>query len=216
MKSMRIVFVALITVFAISAVASSAASAAEPEWLLSKKAVTTSTPVTLSEGTLEVTDFDSLLGKMGLICSVSGKGTVAAKGEGSITELKLTKCKKPQTSACEAETKEEESKKWVTAVNLPWKTQLSGEGETFMTIHNETGFHVGFQFECKTVVGQEKDECTVGTIWSRLANNVWGVLGEFNPLWGKLPSCTQSKKATGENFGTLKIKGPEGQVLSFS
>lgn len=220
MRSMfRSMILALVAALALSAAAAASASATEWEWLLNGTPVTESTAVTLSESTVELNDLNAPSANgngQSLTCSgsVSGKGTVAPKGAGTITELKLTKCTLVHQGECKKESKEaEESKEWVKALHLPWKTQLdksSGIG-LWKTTTGGTG-SPGFRWECETLIGKYVDECTVSELLSEPKNEAWGVLMKFNWERGPVMFCTQGGKG-GLYGGSMKLKGPAGKIL---
>jgi hypothetical protein len=177
MRSMfRTVLAALATVLALSAIAS-ASALASPEWYENGIAVKESKPIT-SEGEIIVETQRGTIGniiKEELHCSVSGKGTVGTAGKGSITESKLTKCKKVGGPQCE-----EGQLITATAVHLPWKAQLAITN-TGKWLNEQTGTagSPGWKWECKTAVfGEEhfKNACEGGNPRAAIANESWGVL----------------------------------------
>jgi hypothetical protein len=159
-------------------------------------------------------------GPVALTCSVSGKGTVAPAGEGSITELRLSKCSKIKRGGCKTETKEaEESKEWVTAYGLPWKTQLmlNGKGAVRLKTTLKIGYSVGFQWECKEALlgGTVKDVCTDPYVESEPENAATGVFDWYeNNRLSPWLDCTRGDEGSGTLYGKLTIKGPEGKILS--
>jgi hypothetical protein len=230
MRSMfRSVFLALAALLALSAVATASASA--HEWLLNGKPVTESTPVTFalqSGTTFTLTDKTIAVGgEPTLSCTaVTGKGTVAPGGLGTITEFKLAKCSKTKNGGgCEEETKKtEEGKEWVKAVHLPWKTSFANPEKLKMT--GTSGFP-GWQFECTFIWTKEieKDTCTEATL-SQVSNGIEGGVKDeipFAPPFERYACRTTIGKTEGEvrlNAAEVNVhiilKGPEGKTLSFN
>jgi hypothetical protein len=212
MRSMfRSVLLALVAVMALSAVAAASASAETGEWLLNEKPVTESTPVTFSLQPEKTFTLLSGGGGPSITCaSVTGKGTVAPKGAGTITEFKLGKCTKTSRGICEEETKKsEEAKEWVTAVNLPWKTELTGQ----LNIFEGKSADPGWQFECTSILGTLKGTCTAYRLRTRVFGYPEGVMDEIP----ELPPYELLKCAGFEAEVNVHIvlKGPEGTRLSF-
>jgi|HubBroStandDraft_4_1064222.scaffolds.fasta_scaffold28077_3 hypothetical protein len=118
----RLVLSSLLAVLALGAVAASASAEESHEWLISGKPVETSTPVTVS-GEMTMLIYRSGE-KETMTCSkVEGKGTVAAKGKGSVTALTLS-CNRSilKGQECERGTLK------VSASRLPWKTEIVSLG----------------------------------------------------------------------------------------
>ena len=165
MRSMfRSVLLVLVAVIAVSAVAAASASA-EPEWLINEKPVTESTAVTFSKRSgsfFEMADKNSQLGAITITCSgVTGKGTVAPKGVGSITEFKLSKCYRTRIGGCKTQTQaEQESTEWVRMIHLSWPTKLTEEHNFGDWVGEEGPSRMGFEFECTNLLGGKmKDTC---------------------------------------------------------
>jgi hypothetical protein len=234
MRSMfRSTLLVLVSLLAVSAVASASASAA-PEWLLNEKPVTESTPVTFTLRAFEASDTKSPGGAVTITCGAgSGKGTVAPSGGGSITEFKLSKCSRKVAGACKSQTKaEEESTEWVRMINLSWPTKLTTTGRyrfgDWVESHggNGAGPDMGFEWECTNIIGTKtKDKCEAGSIeeapWGTYITEVHlegeAVFQEFRQLEGPTPplKCSIGGRESGELYATIALKGPEGQKLTY-
>jgi hypothetical protein len=220
----RSVLLAFVAVLAVSAVAAASASA-EPEWLLNGKPVTESTAVTFSKkpgSFFEIADTKSSGGQITLTCSgVTGKGTVAPKGAGTITEFKLIKCYRTHIGACKTQTQaEQESTEWVRMIHLSWPTKLTTEHEFGAWV--EGG--MGFEFECTNILGgKTKDTCEsepvppAGSVFTRLRQQSGEVFQEFRGLLGPTPpfKCSVGGAKAGEFYAAIVLKGPEGKKLSY-
>jgi hypothetical protein len=218
-------------VLAVSAVAAASASA-EPEWLVNEKPVTESTAVTFSKSgsVFEMADIKAFGGAIVLTCSgVTGKGTVAPKGAGTITEFKLSKCWRTRTGACKEQTKaEQESTEWVRMIHLSWPTKLVDKGllaADRVETQGGEGFgpHMGFEFECTNIIGTKtKDTCEtdiqlLGAYVTELFQEREAVLQQFRQLQGPTPrlKCSVGGAGSGEIYGDIVPKGPAGKTLSF-
>lgn len=227
MRSMfRSALLTLMAVLALGAMAATSASASE--WLINLKPVTESTPVTFSlkpGKKFELQDKSIAGGEVLLTCAaVTGKGTVAPAGAGTITEMKLSKCTKIQKGACLEETKKsEEEKEWVRSTNLPWKTQF--EGNFLAPVDNLSAGSPGvsWEFECKGIVGTIKDRC-MKPIWETrlIGKPSEGVEQQFVPWPQGQTHAMECETGTGPvrtgagNMTALVIvNGPEGKMLSY-
>ena len=195
----RSVLAALVVVLALSAVASAPALAATPEWNENNVPVKESKPVT-SEGTLELEGPFGYMSKERFSCSFSSKGTVAPAGKGSVTEEKLTKCKREPRLGQEITQCQEGQPLTATAIGLPWTTQLSSQGEI-----QTTATKLGWKWECNTVFVENEhkvaweerftNECTGGFLNAGSSDQISGVGESFEGRgMGPLP-C--SAKITG-------------------
>jgi hypothetical protein len=176
MKQIRIIGLALVVVFAVSAVAGASASAA-PVWKLSGAEITKATTV-LSEsitegkpaekGSLKLADK-----KAGteIECEGTDEGTVGPGNKDEVTKVEATKCKFIKSGSCEAS-------KAVTAkaVELPWITELyepeAGKIRDHVKAHAGGGAP-GWKVEC-TVGGIFKVQDTCTNESNTAMNNVAG------------------------------------------
>lgn len=218
---LRGVLAVLTAALIFSAMASASASASE--WLLNKKAVTESTPVTLAPRsghvfTLEDRSVEGV-GKVTITCAgITGKGTVAPEGQGTITAIKLSKCTESasEKGPCGEEKKVEEEKEWVTATNLPSKIALEGATAWVGSRKHDPGW----RFECEIPILKSKltGECKPRgeeRYKDGPVNITGGVALEF-PGEGldKNLTCGNAQDG-GQMFGAIVLKGPEGKELSF-
>jgi len=235
--------VAMIAVFAFSAMAvASVASAAVvtllAEWLLGAKAVEATLAV---EGTGEVLleDKKATLGiKAMVLCSGIFVGTIGPNGEGQVTEL-LTLAKvavsKTPLSGTALLCSGQEGCNTGTENDEVWPVKLPGVG--LLELVEETGFtgfavvghaasgSAGWYVQCATALGTTDDECLGEQGAGEATNGTSGVLGRISEAFTllmeeKLANCTaSSEKETGNaeetTPGELKVVGTT-EVLSVS
>ncbi len=135
----------LIVVAALALTGVTAAAASAHEWLVNGGPVKESTSVTDTATEFTVIRQEEGGGEEIYTCALSGKGTVSAKGAGSITAWNLTSCigsPKLPYGECEAGTKS-----GPTALHLPWTTQLSEESSG--PVYNVVTGEIGFTWQCK-------------------------------------------------------------------
>lgn len=205
MLRIRIIGMALVAVFALSAVAVASASAAENEWSLSKVDVTSTMSVT-SKGTLKLTDTSvPIAGSVTVTCEGTNAGTVLPGGKDTITTITATSCTS-NNSFCTSPTAK--------AVNLPWTTQLKEKG-TRDLIMSANGKAFGWLVDCETPLGKKSDECTrAESSEVEVKNTSTGVDSIFSKKVSGLAKCTESGKETGEVEGTVEtISGESGKLL---
>jgi hypothetical protein len=203
----RLVLSGLLAVLALGAVAASASAEESHEWRINGKPVETSTPVTFS-GEIRIKVYrsgSSIARKEQVACSASGKGTVAAKGEGSFTEFTLTKCSREFESG----NKCENAPLKASANGLPWKTQLvsrgSGVGNRLQSPK--------FEWKCEILKLIIPLQCNnTGSQFSQLTSEV----GFVKEDWEQVPagySC--SYEGDGEvTYNYIDLKTATGE-LSF-
>jgi hypothetical protein len=210
MQRIRIVGLALVAVFALSAVVSASASAAfKLEWGLGGVLAPSNMPTT-SHGTLKLTDSKTTIGSVTIECAGIDKGTVGSKGIDEVTSITNAEGKLPikctsTNKECETPTAE--------PIGLPWKTQLverEGKEEDQITSAKE----FGWKSECtvKKIV-KAADECTTKETHTVMENVAAGVNSIFSPAVGGKAKCTQSKEETGSVEGTDVNEGGEGAKL---
>ena len=237
--------VALIAVFAFSAMAVASVSSAAivtllAEWLLGAKAVEATLSVE-TVGELLLEDKKATLGiKAALLCSGILDGTIGPNGADEITELlTLAKVAVSKTAlsgtallcsgqeGCNTGTENDE----VWAVNLPWKTTLELVEETGFTGFadlinpNTAGGTVGWYVQCATALGTADDECLAKQGAAESSNGTGGVLGSFKEAFTLLvedinAKCSASSEAESGNVesvtaGETKVVGST-EVLSVS
>jgi hypothetical protein len=140
---------------ALTGVTAATASAEETGvWLLNGAQVKESTSVTNTATEFQVRRQETGEGEEIYKCTLGGKGTVSAKGAGTISAFNLTSCTgspKLPYGACEAGTLS-----YPSAVKLPWTTQLHRKSGGFAPVSNEV-LNGGFTWQCKvkTLFGNE-------------------------------------------------------------
>jgi hypothetical protein len=143
-----------------------------------------------------------------LECEVSTTGTIGNDGEGSESEVKFTKCEVVK-GPCEKGTAK------VTAINLPWATQLEEEEEKEKEETVKIRDNIlagskapGFKVECDVAkVLKVDDECVGATSTSTTNNESAGtVKKEFDSI-SKKGECKLGGANSGEIKGSLTTKG---------
>jgi|SRR5580700_1874191 hypothetical protein len=213
MKSIRIVFVTLVAVFAFSAVAASSALAS-PEWYVKKAGVFAKVKESvkvLSTDTLELIDTKygtpPPFSNWGISCEGTDLGVIKAGGTGEITSFSINKCEpaKIAENACE------EVEGWK-APHLAWKTELYAEGGTIRDRIVSGGSGTPeWVVQCKTAFPFSDNSCGINTS-TLMTNNVSGGLVEsaFDKTSNKT-SCTKGGEKAGEWKGVLKIEPTESE-----
>jgi hypothetical protein len=214
-STLKKAIVALAALLALGSVSAGSASAATREWLINGSPVTAATPVKFSgEWHIGVSNEEDVS------CTLTGKGTVTTKGEGSVTEYKLTKCVR---SIEGRENCEEGTLSPLTTLKLPWKTALHEHTpfETDNQMFGVGGGSLGWSWECRTFfiefekqVFEEryKQSCS-GSLMTFLKNEGMGTVTEItrNPESGVL-NCAQIGTATIKLVNHVKAESGE---LSF-
>jgi|SRR5665213_226467 len=199
MLRVRTLGLALVAVFAFSAVAVSSASAIE--WQLGKAKIEkakASTAETVEELTLR-----DVKEKSAIKCKGSSTGKVGPGVADTIETAKATGCTVIE-GPCEAGTAT------AVAVNLPWTTTYVLNGTEKRDNITTTGSNPGYKVECRVFgIFKVQDECT-GNTSVKLTNQLTGVLGTFE----KTPkgTCTRGGAGQGEVIGTV-INKVAGGVL---
>jgi hypothetical protein len=205
MKKIQIIGMALVAMFAFSALLASTASA-EPtllaEWLLNGNPIL---ELTLSEATGTILLTDTSNGS-DVLCSGIFDGSVGANGEDEITEV-LSLAKVVVTLAaplvCESDAVCEKSTTdvLVSPENLPWHTLLflMESNNSFLDLV----FLAGYTVECLVLGLKITDECTTELAAGGVTNVTGGVEGAEEPL-APLGTCSVGGAGTGE---VVPIKG---------
>jgi hypothetical protein len=220
MKHMfRTVLVALIAVFALTAIAASPALAA-PEWYVKKagvfkKLTGTETVKVNFEGTFEVSDtkFGPLKRPLAVSCTAKGeeaRGEIKSAGTGVISsfETEIAKCKPATVEHNECRSVEHDA-----SVHLPWKTELYTEGsEIRARIVNDGAGTPDWAWTCEVFSGSGGDECGVAGS-THVSNNALGGFAEatFDTKSAKT-ECFLGKKEAGEWKGVMKVKANQTGV----
>lgn len=224
MKKFQLVFVALLAVFAFSALSVEAASAVTfllALWLVKSEAVTTALNVE-AEGELLLEDIKGsiLLGPAAVLCSGILMGTVNSESLDVISEvLTLTGGAVSTTPlsgtglTCENELECPSPKVW--AVNLPWDTEVELVEETggpffaILILPHAGGGNPGWEVECFGV----EDTCTATEGAALLSLEGSTLLGGFEEAFRELvgaplATCTRG----GANSGVVESDPPEGAI----
>jgi hypothetical protein len=209
----RMVLVALVAVFAISAVAASSALAS-PEWYVKKAGVfakvTTSVKVALKSSKIEVIDTKRTFAGVpfGISCTVvEGEGVIKSGGAGEILSFRPESCtgvKKEGLAYCTKVTA-------VSANGLEWKTELYKEGTEVRErlVPNAGG---GLTFGCETSLGKLSDSCGIKTSVSSSNALPLGLVEEtFDAKTSKTP-CSLGGTEAGEWKGGFSTKANEAGV----
>jgi hypothetical protein len=223
MKRIQIIGLALVAVFAFSAMLAVSASAETTllvEWL-AKGAEVTTNMATETKGKILLEDSKvPLIGKVAVECEGILDGTVGANGADSITKLLTTggveigeltgtglKCEKE--TACEAASA---SPVEVWPLNLPWATlAFLMENGTFLDLILGSTYHV----KCLVLGINAEDECTAAETSLPLENGATFVLTASGSTAEPLASCTQGGANSGVNttIGESKITLNSGEAL---
>lgn len=204
MKQIRIIGLALVAMFAISAVA--AASASALIWLLNGKPIAVPVAVkSTSIGKLLLADLAAPSGGTFIECEGNDKGTVGPGNKDLISEITATKCnfETGRAGACE-ESKTVTAK----AIGLPWNTILYTEnGKTRDSITSENSAEIGWKVECTVLkVFKIQDECTTKLASTAMANVTGGVSATFEA--SETAKCTQGNATSGMVLGSDLNENP--------
>jgi hypothetical protein len=211
MKSIRIVFVALVAVFAFSAVAASSALAS-PEWYAKKSGTWAkiTTPVAFeAESKYEFTDTKlaiwKVIGKEATIaCTGTTKGVVGAGAAAKLNELRSSSCACSIPGSECTFTRDE-------VRNLPWLTELYKEGTEIRSKFVSNGGKLPVWIFAYEFSGQGfGDECLVNTS-THMANTATGVEAKFDAKSSKT-KCSEGGAEAGEWKGFIKMKPTEKGV----
>lgn len=218
MQRLKVLGLAFVAVFAVSAVAVASASAA-PVWKLNGAELTTATTI-LSEsgvvgkptekGKLTLTDIEA---GTSIECAGKAEGKVGPGNKDEVTSMEATGCNfvTGKNGSCEAS-------KPVTAkaVALPWVTELyepeTGKVRDHIRAHSGGGAP-GWTVEC-TVSGifKVQDTCT-GESNTAMNNVTGGVEAVFDAKTPK-GNCTIGGAGAGEVKGASLNKNPAGGTLT--
>jgi hypothetical protein len=205
MRKIQIIGLALVAIFAFSAIAAASAFAA-PEWLFNGLTFTGKLAV-LSAGTLLLEDLKGglLLEAASVNCTGTNTGAVESSAAGEIAAIENIACTNekncPNPSA--------------TPVNLPWSTVLSLAGTPELLIDTATTTAgtkvVGWKVVCTGIT----DECTLASGKSEMGNNSEGVTSLFVSPPTEPANCTRGGTGQGIVTGEILIFHHEG-ILSIS
>ncbi len=177
--------------------------------------------VTILAMSLRLTDEKATGGKSTIKCnhiSLGGEGIVGPGNKGKIT---VAKAPKPKTECerVEGGCKAGEVEK-VEGVHLPWQTELyETEGQAQTRIEADGNGEPGWEVECNSLLGLEKDLCEtegpandeVVTLLNVNTSGVLLVLGKFLVL--RRAKCSQGGAKAGLVLGQLAILLASGAGL---
>jgi hypothetical protein len=191
MGKVQIILSTMIAVLTISFIVTSVASAG-PEFLINGLPITSKKENQITSGSLLLEE-TSL--KVDITCEVSGTGTVGPGAADTTSTLTISKCE--SKSGCEPTIT-------VTAVNLPWKTELLdvGASEIRDMITSGGSGSPGWLIECRVLGVKVSDTCTAAEASSKatnLENNVDMTFDETS----ESSTCTIGGAKTGLNLGLI-------------
>lgn len=212
MKKLHVIGLAIVAVFAFSAIAAASASAAPYEWLVHSEPVPSTAPVhvelvTMAGEPLLLWDMHA---KVDLDCTGSGLGIVFEKFD-VVEEATATHCEVLEGFCPSAN---------ATAANLPWLTELQGElkepiGTVVDTLKADGKGAPGWNVVCAGII---EDTCTTEAGFTNNTNSeesgVADVKSEF-PEAGAEATCSLGGKE-GLVVGNLLAIALEGLPLSIS
>jgi hypothetical protein len=184
-----------------------------PIWELNKEPVVEKTSVTSRVVEMfRIEDMKTVTGAVAVECRGSDEGNVSTSGKGEIIKFTTTECK-PSTGGCGAGTIK------VTALHLPWKTQLEGPGETgaYFLDKMSSGESVpGWKMECTILGITFVDECTKEATHLLQAGS-GGVDTLFETeLEAEALNCSVGGSGQGLVSATDLLENPGGRELDIS
>lgn len=232
MKRIQILGIALVAVFAFSAVVASMASAVEfllAEWLEAGAKITAAKA---SDGEASALELVSLNGgglkvKVIVLCSGILDGTVGPASEGSITELLTLAGVAISTTTlsgtglvCTGDENCTEPLVW--ASGLPWKTELELMVDGTETFFVNLLISAGYYVECLILGVSFNETCSVAETAVKTTNETGGLVGQefsdvFQVLAGlKLANCTSGGTEAAEVNGLGTLLLTSGAALTAS
>ncbi len=138
-----------------------------------------------------------------LECADTVQGSVGANGAGEITKMPMSSCKNLQSCG---------SPVTMTALNLPWHTELVSEGGVLKNVLSNGGKgNPGFKTECTIVGIKISEECTaVSTLSTTATNSESGVTAAFNS--GEKLNCSYYGAASGTVEGSQSVTASGGTL----
>ena len=136
-----------------------------------------------------------------LECTDKAEGVIGANGVGEVTKLTTSSCK--NLNGCPAPNA-------ITAVNLPWHTELVWvEGKLKNVLTSGGKGNPGFKTEC-TVVIKVVEECTASTLSTTATNGESGVTAAFNS--SEKLNCTGGGVGSGTAEGSQTVTASGGTL----
>jgi hypothetical protein len=203
MKRIRIIGLAIVAVFALSAVAASGASAFTT-WDVEGSPVTA--PVeTTSESAAGLTLSS---GGTTVVCKGTDTGTVEPEGKDKVNTITVNTekdCTVTVAGFCESLIN-------VKPVNLPWNTKLVGEKEDEI-LPSTAGKNPGWAVTCSTILGEKTVTCTAPHAHVEVVNNAGKVETVFKEKVTENAACEGGTSSEGTVRGIDLIQVP-GKKLS--
>ena len=133
-------------------------------------------------------------------CTEKAEGTVGANGTGEITKMTASSCK--NIKGCG-------TPDTITALNLPWHTELVSSGGTLKNVITGGGKgNPAFKTLC-TIIIKVEEECTASSLSTTATNGELGVTATFN---GENLSCTDGGAGVGKVEGTQTVTALGGTL----
>ncbi|HEY3830405.1 MAG TPA: hypothetical protein VGL57_14525 [Solirubrobacteraceae bacterium] len=181
------------------AVGPARALASPPEWRLDG-AVLGETVITPWKGKVKLSNKE--LGTS-VECEENAEGLVKLGYEGKVETMTMSKCVGLKTC---------ESGSTLTALGLPWRTELAVvEGVTRDVVKNALEHPVGYSISCNTALGKLTEECTATELDTTTANGAGGVTATF--LASQKLKCG-TRVGAGVLEGAQAVGASEGGKLS--
>lgn len=178
---------------------------ATPEWFVKGTPVTSNVSIkSKSVGGITLEDTKVLGVASAIECKTTGEGTVGSAGKDKVTAVTPSECKVvkgPCTSIIK-----------VTAVHLPWNTQLEEvESKVRDKIASGGSGAPGWEVECNTAIGKVKDTCTGET--STAVENVTEGVKLILDSKSAHGNCTLGGEGAGVSKGTTLDEDSEGLTV---
>jgi hypothetical protein len=232
MRKIQLLGLAVLAVFAFSAVAAaSSAFALESVWLV-KGATALTKLLTDGEGELQLTDLKTpIFGEASILCSGLNEGWIGGDASGAnpkwdeitritglnaATEPLWVKCTFVVRGGCETSTPPE-----AMAVNLPWLTELlltlEGTEEVYLDHLIAAVPGAGWVSRCLVLGANTEDECTSETTSANIDNTAESdVKALFSDAISGLANCSQGGAVSGVVEGEVLILLANGEALAVS
>lgn len=202
MRKIKVWGLAFSAMFLISGLA--AASASAHQWTLNNAPITTAVP-TSGSGTLELTDTNGFFGSTVTVkCSGTTTGTAGPGAADTTSTVTVSSCT-TVSGVCSSPT--------ATAVDLPWKTELSTDAKGVLrdTIKSDGNGAPGYTVTCTVFGSTIKDKCTSERGQPKVTINTSPVPISFDAESGTA-DCELGGKEAGHVRGNLTVKSSAGTL----
>ena len=208
MRKLHIVGLALFGVFALSMFAASSAFALESVFLVGgvKPTAGVSVDSTLVAGSTIL--FEDMKEGVDITCTgVTNEGTVGPGNLDTVTAVTITGCSSPVCTSA-----------GVTAVHLPWLTELLLVGGIFLDDVLNSGAGVpSYILDCAVVGILVNDECTSNVASADIDNGVEDIIALFTGgVEAEFANCSRGGVLTGLVVGEVLTLTLSGATLSVS